>query len=182
MVIGPPQLTQISVLGPILTPCDGVVCWPTLVSGVFPPTSGILFCSLHTRSFLRIEILRWCKHSTMPIGPPNLRNFPFWALYQLPKSQGSFRPVQVSEVSAPTGGIHFWALHARSFTLIQRLPLCKHNTMAIGPHQFMQLSVLGPIPLPMRGEVCRPSQVSGFFALSSGIDFWALHTRSFLLL
>ena len=56
----------------------------------FSPTSGIHFCFLHTRSFLWIEILPWCKHGTMPIGPPNLHNFPFSTLYQPPVSRDSF--------------------------------------------------------------------------------------------
>ena len=93
-----------------------------------------------------------------------------------------FRPAQVSEVSAPTSGIHFWTLHTRSFILIWTLHWCKDGTMAIGQPQFTQLSVLGATPLPMRGVVCWPSQVSGGFAQTSELHFWALHTRSFLFL
>ena len=82
--------------------------------------------------------------------PPNLCNFPFWALYLINRDEVFSRPAQVSMVFEHTSGIHFWSLHTRSFLLVEIFPWCKHVTMAICPSQFTQLSVLGPILPPSR--------------------------------
>ena len=71
--------------------------------------------------------------------------------YTAPMRRGSLQALTgVGGVSSRTSVIHFWALHARSCLLIYTLPWCKHGTMAIGPPQFMQVSILGPILLQMR--------------------------------
>ena len=98
----------------------------------------------------------WYKYflgaNTVPCSQvrPNLPNFPFWALYCLPRDGAFERPAQVSGFIAPTSGIHFWSLYTRSFLLVLIFPWCKHGTMATGPSQFTQLSVLGPILPPSR--------------------------------
>ena len=50
-----------------------VVCWPVLRGGLSAPKQGLHFWVLHSRSFLFICRLDWCKHGTSAKGSPEFR-------------------------------------------------------------------------------------------------------------
>ena len=54
--------------------------------------------------------------------------------------------------------------------------------MAIGRPKISQISNVGPIRRSVKGVVCRPVLVGTVFTPTRKLHFWALHTRSFLLI
>ena len=111
------------------------------ISGLSIPVASFWY-----KYFLSANTVPW------PYFSHNLPNFPFWALYSLPRDGVFSRLAQVSGVIAPTSGMHFWSLHTSSFLLVSIFFWCKHGTMEIGPSQFTQLSVLDPIVRPSRQD------------------------------
>ena len=71
---------------------------------------------------------RWCKHCTGRQVAPNLRKFPYTALYGAAGIAAVWRPVPVRAPFAPTQGLHFQALLSHRFLFICTLVQCKHCT------------------------------------------------------
>ena len=72
-------------------PWNGVVCGPTLVTTVSAPTKAIHFWPLHTRSFLLMKPLLWCKRGIMWICRPEILHISIPDPILPPMKWGSFR-------------------------------------------------------------------------------------------
>ena len=119
MAIGPSQFTQTFCSVPYTASLEtGYFDIPHRLVGLWHRLSeyisdlSISVASFWYKYFLGTKTVPWSQVRT------NLPNFPFWALYCLPQDGVFERPAQVSGVVPPTGGIHFWSLHTRSFLLV----------------------------------------------------------------
>ena len=89
-----------------------------LRSGLFAPNKGVQFWALHSLNF------PWYKHcicaNTVPWRKvaPNFRKFALSALYDAAWNRVLCRPILRSGLSAPKQGVHFRAVHSRSFLFI----------------------------------------------------------------
>ena len=137
------------------------------------------FQALHLLSFLFVCTLHWCNHCTGLDVAPNLRKFPFAALFVIAAEGVVCRSVTVGAHFAPTQGLHFQAFHHLSFLFIGTLHWCKQCTgldvaMKLRTFPFTAMYVIAA-----EGVVCRSVTVGAHFAPTQGLRFQALHLLSF---
>ena len=110
----------------------GVVCWPVLDGALFSPTQGLHFQAFHPLRFLFMGTLHLCKHCTGLEVAPNLRKFPFTALYGIAADGVVCRPALDGAAFAPKQGLHFQAVHPFSFLFMCTLHQWRSQVIGIG--------------------------------------------------
>ena len=80
---------------------------PVPVGALFAPPIGLHIYALLPHSFLFLCTFRWCKHCTGRYVAPNLRKFPFTALYGAAGDGAVWRLVPVGALFALTQALYF---------------------------------------------------------------------------
>ena len=179
---GSPEFPQICTDGPNRRCMKPLVYRPVLRSGLSALKEGLHFWVLHSRSYLLIYRLHWCKDGTSGKGSPEFPQICTDGPNRRCMKPLVYRPVLRSGLSALKEGLHFWVLHSRSYLLIYRLHWCKDGTSGKGSPEFPQICTDGPNRRCMKPLVYRPVLRSGLSALKEGLHFWVLHSRSYLLI
>ena len=179
---GSTEFPQICTDGPNRRCMKPLVYRPVLRSGLSALKEGLHFWVLHSRSYLLIYRLHWCKDGTSGKGSPEFPQICTDGPNRRCMKPLVYRPVLRSGLSALKEGLHFWVLHSRSYLLIYRLHWCKDGTSGKGSPEFPQICTDGPNRRCMKPLVYRPVLRSGLSALKEGLHFWVLHSRSYLLI
>ena len=118
---------------------------PVLRGGLSAPKQGLHFWVLHSRSFLFICRLDWCKHGTSAKGSPDFRKICTHGPIRRCMKPGSLLARTARWAFCTKTRIAFLVLHSRSFLFICRLDWCKHGTSAKGSPDFRKICTHGPI-------------------------------------
>ena len=161
---------------------DRVVWRPAQVSTVFSWTRRIHFSTLRTPIFLLMYAMLWCKHSTVAKGRPG---FP-----QISVLGPILTYLRRGSLQAHTGTCDFCTEEGNTFlvSLYPYLPFDIYIALVQTQHhvkgrpRFPQISVLSPILTYMIWGHLQAQTGKCGFATAGRRHFWALYTRSFLLM